>query len=333
MIISANEETHKVNINIMLDSGRIHNLDNLIDPEKIFDLRFSKDILVIKAESESASVFRFVSKEEQILLPLYNEQHTLSSDSVSIRHHPRNPIVFLKNGYYSLLIPKKPHISLFAIIRRSYFNYLLDDTVDLNQFEETDCITYRRSINNRFPIQAQDISDLIANKKTTYLNLKMTVLHHLQNCLDLLTASDQRAYCQQQLKSLELDRVAAVKRIIDERFKENLTIGRLAREVGTNEQYLKRHFKIAFGSTVYQYILRRRMECAKEYLSHPNSYKVGEVAELTGYKYATHFTKTFKKYFGMKPAASNKLKTFADKFLIVNISLEAFELGLTSLVV
>src|SRR5690606_20005051 len=68
------------------------------------------------------------------------------------------------------------------------------------------------------------------------------------------------------LKQPVVEKMLVVKEIIEANFNESLSLCQLAREVVTNEQYLKKHFKMVCGCTVYNYILRCRMEKAKELL-------------------------------------------------------------------
>lgn len=100
------------------------------------------------------------------------------------------------------------------------------------------------------------------------------------------------------------DFVIRAKEIIDNDLSKNHTIPELAKEVGTNEQYLKKYFKQHHGKTVMSYITERKMEYAKELILTGN-YRVIDVARMTGYKHSTHFTTAFKKYFGFIP---NSLK-------------------------
>lgn len=80
----------------------------------------------------------------------------------------------------------------------------------------------------------------------------------------------------------------------------------LAKQVGTNECYLKKQFKQVFGNTVYGYLHEKRMEKSKELLQEEQS-KVSEVAKSIGYKHGSHFAAAFKKYFGFLP---NELRLF-----------------------
>ncbi|MGN0003911.1 MAG: helix-turn-helix transcriptional regulator [Sphingobacterium composti] len=96
------------------------------------------------------------------------------------------------------------------------------------------------------------------------------------------------------------DKIMLAKKMIDADVSKNFTIAELAKEVGTNEQYLKKYFKEYFGKTVSTYITERKMTYAKELIV-SGEYRVVDVARMTGYKHSTHFTTAFKKYFGFIP--------------------------------
>lgn len=96
------------------------------------------------------------------------------------------------------------------------------------------------------------------------------------------------------------DKIMLAKKLIDTDVSQNFTIADLAKAVGTNEQYLKKYFKRYLGKTVMSYITDRKMNFAKELIM-SGDYRVVDVARMTGYKHATHFTTAFKKYFGFIP--------------------------------
>lgn len=74
----------------------------------------------------------------------------------------------------------------------------------------------------------------------------------------------------------------------------------LAHQVGTNENYLKKHFKQVFGHTVYGYVQELRMQEARNLLMNEEC-DIHEVAQRTGYKRTAHFIAAFKKHFGYAP--------------------------------
>lgn len=96
------------------------------------------------------------------------------------------------------------------------------------------------------------------------------------------------------------EKVQEVKRLIEQDLSKNYTISELAKEVGTNEQYIKKYFKQYFGKTVMNYVTSTKMEYAKRLIM-TGEYRISDVAQMIGYKHSTHFTTAFKKYFGFIP--------------------------------
>lgn len=66
-----------------------------------------------------------------------------------------------------------------------------------------------------------------------------------------------------------------------------------------NEKNLKRDFKQYFGTSIYAYIVRNRMEAARTLLG--NNYNVNELSIRLGYRSVSHFIKVFKKHHGYTP--------------------------------
>lgn len=106
------------------------------------------------------------------------------------------------------------------------------------------------------------------------------------------------------LKQEDVLKMHLARNILVENLESPLSIKDLAQQVGTNEYSLKKYFKEVFGTTVFGYLHDFRMERSKEQLSVEGS-KISEVAQKMGYKYATHFTAAFKKYYGFLP---NKMR-------------------------
>jgi len=102
------------------------------------------------------------------------------------------------------------------------------------------------------------------------------------------------------LRGEELLRIYQVRDILLNETSGNHTLKTLAHRVGTNDATLKKHFKLVFGTTVFNYLAAIRMQSAKEMLIRKNE-KVAVVAQHVGYKHATHFTAAFKRHFGYLP--------------------------------
>lgn len=78
------------------------------------------------------------------------------------------------------------------------------------------------------------------------------------------------------------------------------SIQQLAEDSSMSAPTLKRHFKQAFGSSIYNYYLTKKMEYAKEMLLETKC--VNEVSYALGYESVSHFTAIFKKFHGYCPS-------------------------------
>ncbi len=83
------------------------------------------------------------------------------------------------------------------------------------------------------------------------------------------------------------------------------SIQQLAEDYSMSAPTLKRHFKQAYGSSIYNYYLTKKMEYAKAMLMETKC--VNEVSYALGYESVSHFTAIFKKFHGYTPSTiSNK---------------------------
>jgi two-component system response regulator YesN len=81
---------------------------------------------------------------------------------------------------------------------------------------------------------------------------------------------------------------------------EGLNLYLVAEKMFISYSYLSRTFKEVTGESFSDYVLRLRMERAKELLA--KGYKVYDAAEQVGYKHVNYFSKSFQKYWGVKPS-------------------------------
>ncbi len=78
-------------------------------------------------------------------------------------------------------------------------------------------------------------------------------------------------------------------------------LAQLARQSGLNERKLKMGFKALFGTPVFQYLRRTRMERAHELLSR-GQHSVTEVALAVGYANPSKFAAAFRREYGLSPS-------------------------------
>lgn len=85
----------------------------------------------------------------------------------------------------------------------------------------------------------------------------------------------------------------------------HLVLKSLALRAGTNEYTLKKGFKDILKTSVYQYLLKIRMEYALQLITGTNKNET-EIARLCGYKTLSGFVTTFHKYHGNRPGVLRK---------------------------
>jgi two-component system response regulator YesN len=102
--------------------------------------------------------------------------------------------------------------------------------------------------------------------------------------------------------------IEAVKQIIIREYDKHLELAELSERVHLNPSYLSRMFKQETGETVTNYLIRVRIEKAKELLSGEMGLNVYEVSEKVGYSDSMYFTKLFKRMVGVTP------KEYAEKY-------------------
>jgi AraC-like DNA-binding protein len=95
--------------------------------------------------------------------------------------------------------------------------------------------------------------------------------------------------------------VDAARELLDASLDRQVTLLELARHAHTSPYHLHRRFREAFGVTPHEYLLRRRLERARDLLSEGAT--VTETAEATGFSSPGYFSTVFRRRFGVTPTA------------------------------
>lgn len=111
---------------------------------------------------------------------------------------------------------------------------------------------------------------------------------------------DERYGCRFLTQLEDREKIEKARSILLEQLDAPITIRELARRVAMNECYLKKGFKAMYGTTIYDYFQKERMEKARGLL-YEKGMSVSEVAILMGYSCISHFSTAFKKHTGLKP--------------------------------
>ncbi len=96
--------------------------------------------------------------------------------------------------------------------------------------------------------------------------------------------------------------------LINQNFTENmLTIKELAEKCGITEAYFRRIFIDIYSLSPKEYIINLRIDYAKQLLE-TNEFSITEIALMCGYFEPCHFSREFKKRFGISPNEYAKQK-------------------------
>lgn len=79
-----------------------------------------------------------------------------------------------------------------------------------------------------------------------------------------------------------------------------LSVLDMARVVNMSQYYFSKLFKLSAGTTPHQYVMRQRVEQAKQLLRE-GQVTLLEVANLTGFETQSHFTSVFRRLVGITP--------------------------------
>jgi len=160
-----------------------------------------------------------------------------------------------------------------------------------------------------FRIDTSEISNVIGleSKMLELLSLWVNVLSYADIGGYLETVPDYRRRC-----------LENARHILQEKVGEPPSIKTLSRQVGLNENYLKRDFHKLYGMPVRQYTIKLRMEKARQMIRE-SDLPVQEICAGLGYTNRGHFAELYKRYFGITPLA-DRLNPFSYQSIPVSIA-------------
>lgn len=136
---------------------------------------------------------------------------------------------------------------------------------------------------------------------------------YLKNLLSLLSAhyiQNYSNYPDLQNKNFthskfDQQQINAVDAYIEKNIGSHISVDNLADLLGYSKFYFLREFKKVVGETPYQYLLKKRLEKAQMLLLLSND-NIVSVSDELGFTDQAHFTKLFKREFGVTPAQFQK---------------------------
>jgi len=95
--------------------------------------------------------------------------------------------------------------------------------------------------------------------------------------------------------------VQQIMKYMESHYREKISLDQIAENMYLSPFYISKLFKSETGDTPINYLISLRMEKAKELLDRNPALSIQEAAAQVGYEDAYHFSKLFKKYYGLSP--------------------------------
>jgi AraC-like DNA-binding protein len=193
------------------------------------------------------------------------------------------------------------------VLSKDYYFKLIDRHLSLHDefvqdIEKGDYVSFAPSDLMVTPEMMKVINELkVANKtgELRRLHTEAKIMELLIYQLEQLNARDVAL-----TKSLRADDIAKLEQarvILEKQFIHPPSQKELAQLVAMNESKLRREFKEYFATTIHDYVVRLRMQYARQLLLEQRK-SIQEAAELTGFNHQNNFSTAFKKYFGISPS-------------------------------
>lgn len=106
-----------------------------------------------------------------------------------------------------------------------------------------------------------------------------------------------------QLRPSDYRRIETVCEFLEENLNVPLTLRVIASQAGLSVSTLQRLFRAVHGTTVFEYIRDRKLQCARQALE-ADGVSVAQAAFIAGYASAANFATAFKRQFGITPKSA-----------------------------
>jgi AraC-like DNA-binding protein len=197
--------------------------------------------------------------------------------------------------------PKEPTVEFFAGFTNFHFKNMPPNSVVL---KDGDYILHTNSE------MKQDISkhcyEMIAENEACQVGKYFMLKTHLMQIL-LLMIRDITEVIDSNLTGCNFEsynKSYAVKKIINylnENYENKISLDQIAHNMYLSPVYISKIFKEETGESPINYLIKIRLDKAKDILLNSDGGSIKSIANRVGYEDVYHFSKLFKKYYGISP--------------------------------
>ncbi|MHC0447088.1 helix-turn-helix domain-containing protein [Flavobacterium sp. 3-218] len=301
------------------------------DSEQIISRHLITDGLVLLDTqlyfSSSKTVLFEIDEESIVMNFIYSsnvETHIDQLESEKFSKENTHNIFYTNNFKGSFKIPAHKQINYMSIIlsKEFYYNIINEDWQLHEKFSKKILGKQSSYLTTKylpFTPAIQWVTSEIKNctregvLKRIYIESKIKELLIYQ-----LETVDTKPLASEKISEEDFSKLLEAKKILENDYRNTPTLPELSRLISLNEFKLKKGFKACFGTTVRSYIIKLRMEHAKE-LFQSKTATVSEAAYKCGYKDISHFSAAFKSYYGFSPQKF-KINTDIIQFFLLAFS-------------
>jgi AraC-like DNA-binding protein len=234
-------------------------------------------------------------------------QIDLNSRWCHVHLHPRGIV----KGDWSA--PGQPGTALIVYLRPGFLRERLAETIDrlppaLRAFARdgrTEFMFESLPVTSRMAAAVSDVvsTPFLGSLRRLYVESK--AIEVVSGAFHALTQTEEPGNGRLRLNQRDIERLHAVRGIIERDFADPPPIVELARRAGLNQQKLKCGFKLLFGMTVFECYQGKRLAVAADLLETQGA-SVTEAALAAGYEYPSNFAIAFKRRYGVQPKQLRK---------------------------
>ena len=174
-----------------------------------------------------------------------------------------------------------------------HFNGILMDQYYHYFTNKTSSITFRPENQSDLNALLENLM-MLADKKT--IDSELMVSHLLNNLITQVLTHNTDS----KTKDMNIieDKIQQIKDYLDGNFQKKIPLNMIADEFFISKYHMSREFKKAYGITIANYIIAKRITHAKELLRFTNM-QIEEIGRQCGIEDNSYFNKVFRKFEGM----------------------------------
>ena len=152
--------------------------------------------------------------------------------------------------------------------------------------------------------EEQDV--VVTREVLQYIEILSGVTCQVDTACQLFEKMEEELIVKQQGHETQKNLITQICQYVDQNYMSDVSIDKVGDVFSITPTYLSRMFRKKTGKRYIEFVTQIRMEHARELLL-SGKYSVKEISELVGYMSEKHFSRNYKKYYGISPAQDLKM--------------------------